>query len=143
MEKRNIEKILEFIKGIEEKNSELESYISNLNIIPRNDMLKEITNDIITNNALLQELIEFEEKNVPSEELEKKSSEFIIEEHINKIQKEPYKKIIILSDFLDLFQERISEKDKEVILQSLKDEKNIDTLRERMVSLATIFKLTL
>jgi hypothetical protein len=143
MDRRNIEKILEFIEAIEEKNTELENYISNLNIVSRNAMLKELTNDIISNNALLQELIEFEEQILSNEEIEKKSSDYIIEEHINKIQKEPYKKIIFLSDFLKLFQDKISEKDKEVILQSLKDEKDINTLRERMISLATTFKLNL
>ena len=78
---------------------------------------------------------------ISSEETEKNSSNYIIEGYINKIQKDPYKKIIFLREFLGLFQERISEMDREVILKSLKDEKNEEKLREEMISLANIFKL--
>jgi len=143
MERGNKEKILKMIKAIENKNSEMEEYISNLSILSRNDMLKKITQDIINNNSLLQELIGTETQIISREEIEKNSSEFIIESYINKIQKDPYKKVIFLRDFLELFQERISEMDKEVILKSLRDEKNEEKLREEMVSLANIFKLNL
>ena len=141
MERGNKEKIIEMIKAIENKNSEMEEYISNLSILSRNDMLKKITQDIINNNSLLQELIGTEMYIISSEETEKNSSSYIIEGYINKIQKDPYKKIIFLREFLGLFQERISEMDKEVILKSLKDEKNEEKLREEMISLANIFKL--
>ena len=52
MERGNKEKIIEMIKAIENKNSEMEEYISNLSILSRNDMLKKITQDIINNNSL-------------------------------------------------------------------------------------------
>ena len=141
MERGNKEKIIEMIKAIENKNSEMEEYISNLSILPRNEMLKKITQDIINNNSLLQELIGTEMYIISSEENEKNSSNYIIEGYINKIQKDPYKKIIFLREFLGLFQERISEMDKEVILKSLKDEKNEEKLREEMISLANTFNL--
>jgi len=141
MERGNKEKIIEMIKAIENKNSEMEEHISNLSILSRNDMLKKITQDIINNNSLLQELIGTEMYIISSEETEKNSSNYIIEGYINKIQKDPYKKIIFLREFLGLFQERISEMDKEVILKSLKDEKNEDKLRDEMISLANIFNL--
>ncbi|TET58059.1 MAG: hypothetical protein E3J52_09200 [Promethearchaeota archaeon] len=141
MERGNKEKIIEMIKAIENKNSEMEEHISNLSILSRNDMLKKITQDIINNNSLLQELIGTEMYIISSEETEKNSSSYIIEGYINKIQKNPYKKVIFLREFLGLFQEQISEMDKEVILKSLKDEKNEEKLREEMISLANIFKL--
>ncbi|MCK4480331.1 MAG: hypothetical protein KAV01_07375 [Candidatus Lokiarchaeota archaeon] len=141
MERGNKEKIIEMIKAIENKNSEMEEYISNLSILSRNDMLKKITQDIINNNSLLQELIGTEMYIISSEETEKNSSSYIIEGYINKIQKDPYKKIIFLREFLGLFQERISDMDKEVILKSLKDEKNEEKLREEMISLANTFNL--
>ncbi|TKJ21579.1 MAG: hypothetical protein CEE43_09135 [Promethearchaeota archaeon Loki_b32] len=141
MERGNKEKIIEMIKAIENKNSEMEEYISNLSILSRNDMLKKITQDIINNNSLLQELLGTEMYIISSEETEKNSSSYIIEGYINKIQKDPYKKIIFLREFLGLFQERISEMDKEVILKSLKDEKNEEKLREEMISLANTFNL--
>ena len=141
MERGNKEKIIEMIKAIENKNSEMEEYISNLSILSRNDMLKKITQDIINNNSLLQELIGTEMYIISSEETEKNSSNYIIEGYINKIQKDPYKKIIFLREFLGLFQERISEMDREVILKSLKDEKNEEKLREEMISLANVFNL--
>ncbi|MCK4381151.1 MAG: hypothetical protein KAW51_08450 [Candidatus Lokiarchaeota archaeon] len=140
MERGNKEKILEMIKAIENKNSEMEEYISNLSILSRNDMLKKIMQDIIINNSLLQELIGIETQIISSEEIEKKSSDYIIESYIKKIQKDPYKKVIFLLEFLELFQERISEKDKEVILKSLRDSP-LNELREEMISLANIFKL--
>ena len=140
MERGNKEKILKMIKAIENKNSEMEEYISNLSILSRNDMLKKIMQDIIINNSLLQELIGIETQIISSEEIEKKSSDYIIESYIKKIQKDPYKKVIFLLEFLELFQERISEKDKEVILKSLRDSP-LNELREEMISLANIFKL--
>ncbi|NVM34101.1 MAG: hypothetical protein HWN81_00800 [Candidatus Lokiarchaeota archaeon] len=143
MERGNKEKIIEMIKAIENKNSEMEEYISNLSILSRNDTLKKITQDIINNNSLLQELIGAETQVISSKEIEKNSSEFIIECYIDKIQEDPYKKVIFLREFLGLFQERISEIDKEVILKSLKDEKNEEKLREEMISLANIFRLNL
>ena len=141
MERGNKEKILEMIKAIENKNSDMEEYISNLSILSRNDMLKKIMQDIINNNSLLQELIGTDTQIISREEIEKNSSDYIIESYINKIQKDIHKKVIFLSEFLELFQDRISEKDKEVILKSLKDEKNEEKLREEMISLANIFKL--
>ncbi|MFX1500818.1 MAG: hypothetical protein ACFFDH_07625 [Promethearchaeota archaeon] len=143
MERGNKERILEIIKAIENKNIEMDEYISNLSILSRNDMLKKITQDIINNNSILQEIIGRSTKVVSSEVIGKNSSEEIIENYINKIQEDSHKKIIILRDFLDLFQERISETDKEVILKSLKDIKNEEKLREEMQSLANIFKLDL
>lgn len=143
MERGNKEKILEMIKAIEAKNSEMEKYISNLSIQSRNNMLKEITQDIINNNSLLQELIGIEDHIISNKRNEKTSFEYVIEGYITKIQKEPYKKVIFFREFLELFQDRISEKDKEVIIKSLKDQKNDDMLRERMLSLANIFKLKL
>ncbi|UCD01458.1 MAG: hypothetical protein JSV23_00045 [Promethearchaeota archaeon] len=143
MERGNKEKILEMIKAIETKNLEMEEYISDLSILSRNDMLKEITRDIINNNSLLQELRGTEDKIISTEKTEKSSFDYIIEGYINKIQKDPHKRVIFLREFLELFQNRISEDDKKVILKSLKDEKNDDKLRERMVSLANVFKLNL
>ena len=143
MERGNKEKILEMIKAIEKKNTEMKEYLTNLSIPSRNDMLKKITHEIINSNSLLQELIGPENQIISSEEIEKSSSDYIIEGYINKIRKDPYKKIIFFREFLDLFEERIAEKDKEVILNSLKDEKNDEKLRERMLSLIDIFKLNL
>jgi hypothetical protein len=142
MDSGNKENLLKIIKTIEQKNSEMDEYVSNLSILSRNEMLKKITHEIINNNSLLQELIGTENQITPNEEIEK-SSDFIIETYINKIQKDPHKKVIFLREFLELFQERISEKDKDIILKSLKDEKNDEKLRDEMISLANVFKLTL
>jgi hypothetical protein len=139
----NKEKILGIIKEIENKNTEISEYLSSLKILPRNEMLKEITRDIINNNPLIQELLGSGAKIISKEKKEKASIENIIEGYFNKIQKYPNKKIIFLSEFLDLFQDLITEKDKDVILNSLKDEENKDKLKERMMFLANTFKLNL
>ena len=144
MERENKEKILEMIKIIEKKNLEIEDLISNLSIPTRNDLLKEISRDIINTNSLLQEILGTEEKIAMSEKQEEISFDHIIDGFITKIQQNPYKKVILLREFLQLFQDRVSEKDKDVILQSLKDdEKNVEKLREEMISLAKIFEIKL
>ncbi len=143
MERGNKEKILEMIKAIEAKNSEMEEYISKLSIQSRSDMLKEITKDIINNNSLLQELIGIEDQIISSKKNEEASFEYAIESYITKIQKKPYKKVIFFREFLELFQDKISEKDKEVIIKSLKNIEDNKKLREEMLSLANIFKLKL
>jgi len=57
------------------------------------------------------------------------------------IQNNPSKKIIFLREFLNKM-EGISENDKDVLLQSLNDEKiELEELKEKMLSLANIFNL--
>ncbi len=143
MESGNKEKILEMIKAIEKKNSEMEDFISNLSIPTRNEMLKEISREIISNNSLLQEILGTEEQIVISENQEMLSFDHVIDGFITKIQQNPHKKVIFLREYLELFQDRVSETDKDVIIQSLKDEKNDEKLRDEMISLANIFKLNL
>ena len=113
------------IKAIENKNTEMKEFLSSLSILSRNEMLKEITREIINSNSLIRELLGTEEQYISREKEVKASIDYIIEKYIHKIQKNPYKKVIFLREFLELFQDRISEKDKEVILKSLKDEKII------------------
>jgi hypothetical protein len=143
MESDKKEKILEMIKAIENKNTEMKEFLSSLSILSRNEMLKEITQEIINNNSLIQELLGTEEQFISKEKEVKASLDSIIEKYIRKIQKNPYKKVIFFREFLELFQDRISEKDKEVILKSLKDEKNDEKLKERMKFLADTFELNL
>jgi len=139
----NREKIVEIIKEIENKNLEMKEYLSNLKIPSRNDILKEITRDIINSNPVMQELLEREGKLISKEKEQNLSNENLIEGYYNKIQSYPNKKIIFLREFLDFFQDQISEKDKDVIINSLKDEKSNKQLKERMTFLANTFKLKL
>ncbi|MFX1569706.1 MAG: hypothetical protein ACFFCV_15210 [Promethearchaeota archaeon] len=143
MESDNKEKILQMINAIEKKKLKMDEYISELSIHTRNDMLKEISQDIISNNPLLQEILGTEEKIIINEKQETFSFDHLVNGYIVKIQQNPYKKVIFLREYLDLFKDRISEKDKDVILQSLKDEEDNEKLREEMISLANIFKLDL
>jgi len=139
MEKGNFEKIFQMIESIEEKNSFLASYLKNLPFSSRNKMLKEIVRDVVSNNKMIKQL------EIPIETMYTK--EVISESLINKvvadiivnIQNNETKKIIYLREFLNMFQE-ISENDKSVILQSLKDEK-IENLEEKMLSLVSMFNL--
>ncbi len=123
MEKGNLDKILTKIKGIEKKNVEFQKLISTLEIPSRNNMLKEISNDIIKNNKLFKELqVETSGIIVAKDEIENISNYNLIEEIVLKIQNNPTKKIIFLQEFLSKM-EGISENDKNVLLQSLNDEK--------------------
>jgi len=144
MERGNKEKILEMIKDMEDKNSQIEEYISSLSILSRKDILKEISRHILNNNPLLQEIIAKKDGIISNDKQEKTNSlSDVIDGYINNIQKDPHKIVFFLSEFLDLFQDQISEKDKDVILKSLKDEKNEGKLKEGMLSLANIFNLNL
>ena len=142
MEKGNLDKILSKIKGIEKKNVEFQKLISTLEIPSRNNMLKEISNDIIKNNKLFKELqVEITGIIVAKEEIENISNYNLIEEIVLKIQNIPSKKIIFLREFINKMED-ISENDKGVLLQSLNDEKiEIEELKEKMLSLANIFNL--
>jgi len=144
MERGNKEKILELIEEMEEKNSQIEKYISSLVILSRKDLLNEISLDIINNNSLLREIIRTKGKIISKGFQEKPDFlEEIINGIIEKINESPHKIVFCLNEFLDLFQDQISEKDKDVILKSLKDEKNEGKLKEKMISLANIFNLNL
>jgi hypothetical protein len=139
MERGNKDKILNMIDEIEKKNSEIEKYISNLSILTRNESLKEIMNDIIEQNTILQEIEGSKRPHLHTAINEKANFlREIVDKFITKIQENPAKKIIYLREFLDNF-ESISKNDKEVILNSLQDEKNEDKLKEKMSSLVTIF----
>ncbi|MFW9969931.1 MAG: hypothetical protein ACFFDF_06995 [Candidatus Odinarchaeota archaeon] len=139
----NKDKILEIIKDIENKNLEMKEYLSSLKILSRNDILKEINRDIINNTSIIKELLGTEGQIVSKEKEDKETVEYIIDGYFNKIQNYPQKKIILIKEFLELFQDQISEKDKDVILNSLKNEKNNENLKERMFFLANTFKLNL
>ena len=143
MESEKKEKILEMIKAIENKNTEMKEFLSSLSILSRNEMLKEITQEIINNNSLIRELLGTEEQYVSREKEVKTSLEYTIENYVSKIKDNPYKKVFFLREFLELFKDRIAEKDKEVILKSLKDEKNDEKIKERMKFLANTFELNL
>lgn len=129
-ENRKLDKVLSMIKGIETKNLEFEDYISDLNILSRTNLLKEISVDIIRNSELFQEVAKDEQKNIlPTD---------FVEDIILKIKKDPAKKIIFLREFLDNFKD-ISQNDKNVILQSLKDNSD-EELNQEMSNLVQIFK---
>ena len=144
MEKANLEKIRSMIKGIEKKNTEFQQYLSNVKILSRNNILKEISYDIIKNNKLFQKLqVGSNGTYVIKQEIKKTSNYNFIEEIISKIQNNPTKKIIFLREFLNKI-EGISENDKDVILQSLSNEKiETEELKEKILTLANIFKLNI
>lgn len=144
MEEANLEKIHSMIKGIEKKNTEFQQYLSNVKILSRNNILKEISYDIIKNNKLFQKLqVGSNGVYVTKQEIKKTSNYNFIEEIISKIQNNPTKKIIFLREFLNKI-EGISENDKDVILQSLSNEKiETEELKEKIITLANIFKLNI
>jgi len=139
MEKGNKDRILDFIREIKDKNSKMEEYLSSLPILSREDMLKEIARKIIENNKVLHEIIGSKEKILSGDAKEKiHTIEERIDSVISNIQENEIKKVIYLREFIDTFQE-ISDNDKNVIIQSLKDEEDINLLKEKMLSLSNIF----
>lgn len=140
MEKENLDKVLAMIKGIEKKNVEFERYLSNLKIISRNSLLKEIISDIIESNKSFQ-IIQLEDEGIclAKEDLEQISNGNYIEELISKIQNEPSKKIFHLREYLSKL-EGISESDLNIILKSLTNI-NLEDLNRELLNLTKIFKI--
>ena len=140
MENENLDKVLSMIKGIEKKNLEFDDYLSNLRILSRNNLLKEIISNIIKNNQSFQSLqLENEGICLAKEESGQISDGNYIEELISKIQNEPSKKILILREYLGKL-EGISENDLNVILKSLTS-KNLEDLDKELLNLTKIFKI--
>ncbi|MFW9940258.1 MAG: hypothetical protein ACFFFT_04405 [Candidatus Thorarchaeota archaeon] len=139
MERGNKDEILNMIEQIEKKKIEMDESLSKLSILSRNETLKKIMNNIIKSNSILREI---EKSKGEHQHLEVKelanTLQNLVENYISKIQEAPTKKIIYLREFLENFPS-ISNSDKDVIINSLKDEKNKDKLREKMSSLVNIF----
>ena len=141
MDSEKVIKSLSIIEDIEKKNKEMEVFLSNLTITSRNDLLKEIINDIIEKNSIIKEH-GFSTDNIcvsESESSELISISSIIDNLVSNIQKNPSKKVLYLRLFLDRFHD-ISDQDKNVLIQSVKDE-NSEGLKEKMLSLINVFKL--
>ena len=141
MKRENVDKTLSMIKDIEKKNREMEDFLSNLTITSRNDLLKEITSDIIEKNSIIIEHGFSKENICVSESVSSEliSISSIIDNLVSNIQKNPSKKVLYLRLFLDRFHD-ISDQDKNVLIQSVKDEAS-EGLKEKMLSLINIFKL--
>ena len=142
MERERVNKALSLIKEIEESNTQIETVISDLQPPSRKDLLRDIVLDIIENNYYIKEhglskdlLCESDIRPRPD------SIESILDNLLQNIQKYPSKKIIYLRLFLDRFH-GISEQDKNVITQSVKDEIP-ESLKEKLLSLVGAFKLEL
>ena len=141
MDKEQAKEAISLINGIENKQSEIETFLSNLNISSRDEIVKELIIEIIRNNSLFKELDITQEILNDSKSTESNSKKTIIDHLISNIQNNPSKKIVYLRLFLDKFHE-ISDQDKNVILQSIKNEKNED-LKEKLLSLVSVFKVKL
>jgi len=143
MDKGKLNKVLSIIKDIEKNNSELTENLSNLSLLSRKDLLQEITKDIIKKNEIFKEMGVSQDQicaGMGDKKDEAHQIHNFIDGVISNIHANPSKKVIYLRKFFDMFQESISDNDKIVIIQSLKDEK-IDKLKEKMLSLIEIFKL--
>ncbi len=141
MNQEKVNKTLLMIKDIEKKNREMEEFLSNLTITSRTDLLKEITSDIIEKNRIIKEHGFSKENVCVSESVSSEiiSINSIIDNLVSNIQKNPSKKVLYLRLFLDRFHD-ISDQDKNVLIQSVKDEAS-EGLKEKMLSLINVFKL--
>lgn len=138
MDKEQAKEALSLIKEIENQQSEIDTFLSNLDISSRDEIIKELIIEIIRKNPLFKEL-DITQEILKKSSKESHSKETLIDNLISNIQNNPSKRIIYLRLFLDRFHE-ISEQDKNVILQSIKNEKNED-LKEKLTSLMNVFKV--
>ena len=141
MERENILKTLSLIEDFEQKNVEIDEILSNLPISSRIELLREITRDIIEQNSIIKEHGINKEKicDPESSNQEVSSIDLLIDNLITNIQKNPSKKVPFLRLFLDKFQD-ISDQDKKVVIQSIKDEDS-KGLKEKILSILKVFKL--
>ena len=141
MDELNFGIIKSLLRDIDKKKLDLELYIQNLSIPSRNEMMKEMIGDIILKNNFFKEL------NIPIDKIYDKNKkkegriQDIVDELIINIKNTPNKKVIYLREFLNLFKE-IYETDRNVILQSLKDEE-LDNLKDKIISLVEMFQIDL
>ena len=141
MEREIVDKALSILKDLDEKNLKIEELLSDMSISSRNDLLRDITRDIIERNNLIKEhglSNEFFCEPLSSNP-DVISINSLLENLVSNIEKNPFKKIIYLRLFLDRFHD-ISEQDKKVIIQSVKDE-DTKGLKVKMLSLINVFKL--
>ena len=134
-------RILSLIEDFEHKNVEIDEILSNLPIFSRNELLQEITRDIIEQNSIIKEH-GFPKENIcypESLNQEVSSINLLIDNLVSTIQKNPSKKVLYLRGFLDRFQD-ISDQDKKVVIQSIKDEDS-KGLKEKILSILKVFKL--
>jgi len=141
MERENILKTLSLIEDFEQKNVEIDEVLSTLPISSRIELLQEITRDIIEQNSIIKEH-GFVKENIydpgsPNQEIS--SINLLIDNLVSTIQKNPSKKVLYLREFLDKFQD-ISDQDKKVVIQSIKDEDS-KGLKEKILSILKVFKL--
>jgi len=140
MERGKINDVLSMIKGIEDKNADLEKLLSSLSLLSRKKMLEEITQDIIKNNDTMKK-IGLNQAVISKSEPEKEPHiiEIFIENTISEIEEKPTNQVIILRDFLDRLS-GISDNDKNVMLATLTDSE-ADKLKDKLLSLTKIFTL--
>jgi len=141
MERENILKTLSLIEDFEQKNVMIDEILSNLPISSRNELLQEITRDIIEQNRIFKEH-GFANENIcdpESSNQEGSSIDLLIDNLVSNIQKNPSKKVLYLRLFLERFRD-ISDQDKNVIIQSIKDEDS-KGLKEKILSILKVFKL--
>ncbi|MFX1279016.1 MAG: hypothetical protein ACFFA3_06330 [Promethearchaeota archaeon] len=136
------DEVLDMIRDIEEKDLEIKKYLSELSLLSRKETLKDIMSNIIENNTILQEIEKSKGKHLhPRSKEQTNKFQDLVNSFITKIDENPTKKIIYLREFLENFAS-ISNTDKDVIINSLKDETNNDKLREKMTSLVDVFLQT-
>ena len=141
MEREKIDEALSILKDIDKKNLKIKELLSDMLISSRNDLLRDITRDIIEKNNLIKEhglSNEFICEPISSDP-EVISINTLLENLVSNIEKNPSKKVIYLRLFLDRFHD-ISDQDKNVIIQSVKEE-DTKGLKEKMFSLINVFKL--
>jgi len=141
MKREIVDKALSILKDIEEKNVKIEELLSNMSISTRNDLLRDITRDIIEKNNLIKEYglsNEFICEPLSSDP-EVISINSLLDNLVSNIEINPSKKVIYLRLFLDRFHD-IADQDKQVIIQSVKNE-DTKGLKAKMLSLVNVFKL--
>jgi type I restriction-modification system DNA methylase subunit len=141
MEREFIEKTLSLLKDLSDKNLKIEEILSEMSISSRNDLLRDISRDIIEKNSLVKEHGLSNEFTCEPLSLDPEfiSINTLLDNLVSNIKKNPSKKVIYLRLFLDRFHD-ISDQDKNVIILSVKEE-DTKGLKNKMLSLINVFQI--
>ena len=151
MEKKNLEKnferTLSLIKIIEKKKEELYHHLDVNKILTRNDMIRQISRDILHKSTVFS-VLNIKRPGIKTEleeDFQLPLIDNIINDLVEKIKgnwSNNPKKVVYLKKFLELFRE-ITDNDKKILLQSLENEEDVNKLVSKMNSLANSFQLSI
>lgn len=139
MDEKEVSKITSLLENIDRHISDLSQSLKKVSSVSRLNLIEKISCTIVQENSFLNEL-GFHSDGAAGLTTGDKDKPSFIDQLLENITEQPTKKVILLREAFEKFPD-ISESDKNVIIQALKDEK-VENLKEKILNLVQIFGLT-